>query len=39
MNWPMTISANGSVIVAGSDNGGVYLFKPDALPVSVSVSG
>jgi outer membrane protein assembly factor BamB len=28
MNWPMAISANGNAIVAGSDDGSVYYFKP-----------
>jgi hypothetical protein len=28
MNWPMFISADGSAIVAGSDNGNLYYFEP-----------
>ena len=32
MNWPMFISADGSAIAAGSDNGGLYLFDPQIVP-------
>jgi WD40 repeat protein len=28
MNWPMVISTDGTAIVAGSDDGGVYYFTP-----------
>ena len=28
MNWPMFISADGSAITAGSDNGNLYYFEP-----------
>lgn len=28
MNWPMFISANGTAIAGGSDNGKLYYFKP-----------
>jgi WD40 repeat protein len=28
MNWPIFISANGSAVAAGGDNGNLYYFKP-----------